>query len=126
MPGSTIPRILIIDDDPRIRQLLRAALEDAGYLVLEAEEGGHGLAVAAQEDCAVAIVDLFMPGKEGLETILAARRTLPALKLIAISGGSADGNMLAVAESFGAHRTIDKPFELTHLLNLVAELLPLP
>jgi DNA-binding response OmpR family regulator len=120
------PRILIIDDDPRIRQLLRATLESAGYSVLEADEGGQGLVMAARERCALAIVDLFMPGKEGLETIVAARRTMPTLKLIAISGGSADGNLLAVAESFGANRTIEKPFELTHLLHLVAELVPTP
>ena len=81
-------RILVIDDDPDIRRLLRLALEDAGYDVREAQEGDDGLAIARQERCALAIVDLFMPGKEGLETILALRREMPQIKLIAMSGGS--------------------------------------
>ncbi|MDO9119000.1 MAG: response regulator [Nitrospira sp.] len=115
--------ILVIDDDPDIRKLLRLALEEAGYDVREAQEGDAGLAIARQEECALAIVDLFMPGKEGLETILALRRARPQIKLIAMSGGSGQTDMLPAAKSFGADRTIHKPYELDTLLTSIAALL---
>jgi DNA-binding response OmpR family regulator len=116
-------RILVIDDDPDIRRLLRLALEDAGYDVREAQEGEAGLAIARQARCALAIVDLFMPGKEGLETILALRREMPQIKLIAMSGGSGQTDMLATAKAFGADQTIHKPYELDSLLTSIAGLL---
>lgn len=117
------PTILVIDDEPDILELLRLALEDAGYTVRTSREGGHGLAMAKQDGCSLAIVDLFMPGKEGLETILALRRELPMIKLIAMSGGSGHTDMLTVAESFGADLTIHKPFDLDRLLHSIAALL---
>lgn len=116
-------RILVIDDDPDIRRLLRLALEEAGYEVWEAQEGEDGLAIARQKECDLAIVDLFMPGKEGLETILALRRDMPQIKLIAMSGGSGYTDMLPAARSFGADQTIHKPYELDTLLTSIAALL---
>lgn len=115
--------ILVIDDDPDIRRLLRLALEEAGYDVREAQKGDDGLAIARQEQCSLAIVDLFMPGKEGLETILALRCEMPTIKLIALSGGSGHTDLLPVATSFGADRTIHKPYELDTLLTSIAALL---
>lgn len=123
---ATPPTILVIDDEADIRGLLRLALEEAGYLVREACEGEEGLAMAKRESCALAIVDLFMPGKEGLETILALRRELPAIKLIAISGGSGHPDLLDAAAAFGANRTIHKPFELDAVLTSIAALLEKP
>lgn len=115
--------ILVIDDDPDIRRLLRLALEEAGYIVREAHEGGHGLAIAKQVGCSLAIVDLFMPGKEGLETILTFRREMPMIRLIAMSGESSHTDMLPVATSFGADLTIHKPIEFDMLLTSIAALL---
>ncbi|ULA65320.1 MAG: hypothetical protein LZF86_190623 [Nitrospira sp.] len=115
--------ILVIDDDPDIRKLLKLALSEVGYTVREAQDGNAGLALAKQERCALAIVDLFMPGKEGLETILALRREFPAIKLIAMSGGSGHTNLLPVAASFGADQTIHKPYELDRLLASITALL---
>ena len=122
-PSSAPTRtILVIDDDPNIRELLRAALEEAGYAVRESHEGGHGLAIAKQENCALAMVDLFMPGKEWLETILALRREIPTMKLIAMSGGSGHTDMLRAATVFGADLTIYKPFDLNQLIRSIATL----
>ncbi|SPP65976.1 Response regulator receiver protein [Nitrospira lenta] len=118
--------ILIIDDDPDIRKLLRLALEEAGYGVRDAQEGGAGIAIAKEGRCALAIVDLFMPGKEGLETILTLRREIPWIKLIAMSGGSSRADLLAVATSFGADQIIHKPYEIDALLASIGTLLPKP
>lgn len=120
------PTILVIDDEADIRGLLRLALEEAGYRVRESCDGEEGLAMAKQERCALAIVDLFMPGKEGLETIVAFRRDMPAVKLIAMSGEGGHTDMLPVASSFGADGTIQKPFELDTLLATIAALLDKP
>lgn len=124
--GTDVPNahtILVIDDEPDIRGLLRLALEEAGYIVRESHEGGHGLAIAKQERCSLAIVDLFMPGKEGLETILTLRRELPLMKLIAMSGENGHTDMLSAATSFGADLTIHKPFDLDTLPTSIAALL---
>lgn len=118
--------ILVIDDEADIRRLLRLTLEEAGYIVRESCDGEQGLAMARREPCALALVDLFMPGKEGLETILALRREMPAIKLIAMSGGSGHTDMLPVASSFGADRTIQKPFDLDTLLASIAALIEKP
>jgi DNA-binding response OmpR family regulator len=64
-----------------------------------------------------------MHGKEGPETALALRREMPMIKLIAMSVGSGPTDMLAVATSFGADRTIHKPYELDTLLTSIAALL---
>jgi DNA-binding NtrC family response regulator len=66
-----------------------------------------------------------MPGMEGLETIQKFRRHYPDLKIIAISGGglgNAD-DYLEMARKFGAHRTVAKPFSVTNLSNIAAEVL---
>lgn len=118
--------ILVIDDEADIRRLLRLALEEAGYRVRKSCDGEEGLAMAKQDGCALAVVDLFMPGKEGLETIVAFRRDMPAVKLIAMSGGSGHADMLPVASSFGADRTLQKPFDLDSLLAAIAALLEKP
>lgn len=121
--AQTTRTILVIDDDPTIRMLLRVRLEKAGYAVHESHEGGHGLVTARQKEFALAIVDLYMPGQEGLETILALRREIPTMKLIAISGGSGYQNLMSAAKAFGADLTIHKPLDLDQLLNSVTTLI---
>lgn len=118
-------RILVIDDDWQMREMMHQALERAGYGVVDASNGKIGMNIQRQEPVDLVITDLIMPEKEGIETIRELRKDFPGLKIIAISGGGragADG-YLSVAKTIGADRTLSKPFDLKQILDTVGELL---
>jgi DNA-binding response OmpR family regulator len=120
-----MPRILVIDDDYQIRTMLRQYLESEGYKVKEATDGISGLAILREFPIDLAIVDLIMPNKEGLETIPEIQRDFKGLKVIAISGGGRIGpsSYLPMAQSLGANRTFAKPFDLDEIAMAIRELL---
>lgn len=112
--------ILFIDDEEQVRMVSQVALEGAGYRVLTAENGKHGLRLLERQEVDVMLVDLFMPDMDGLELIPLLRETRPAIKIIAISGGSGEWDYLDAAKSLGAHATLTKPFSLQELVDAVA------
>lgn len=117
--------ILIVDDDPQIRSLLRRLLEGAGYQVEEAGDGEEGAAMLEAKASDLVITDIIMPGQEGLGFIRNMRRAHPDTKIIAISGGGRIGAeaYLPLAEDLGAIRTFSKPFKNKELLDAVEGLL---
>ena len=120
-----MPRILIVDDDEQIRSLLRMTLEEEGFEIEEAADGIAALRVHKRRPVDLAIVDIIMPEKDGLATILELRKATPAIKVIAISGGGLKVplDFLPEARALGADRTFSKPIERTDLLKAVRELL---
>ena len=86
-------RILIIDDDEQVRRYLRKILEAQGHEVVAASDGKLGIELCREEPTDLIITDIFMPEKEGLETIGELRRDYPDVKIIAISGGGRTGNL---------------------------------
>jgi len=112
--------ILIIDDAKLLRMIGQDTLERAGYRVLTAEHGKDGLRLLEQQEVDLILVDIFMPEMEGLELIPLLRKTRPATKLIAISGGSGTMAYLDVAKKLGAHDTLKKPFSPQELLEAVS------
>ncbi|MBI3118069.1 MAG: response regulator [Candidatus Hydrogenedentes bacterium] len=120
-------QILIIDDSKAMRDLLREMLQDAGHQVLSAENGLEGLRQQRKEPADLAIVDIFMPEKDGMSTIRDLRREYPRLAILAISGGDADltapDSFLNLAKRFGADEALPKPFLAGQLTELVARLL---
>ena len=116
--------ILLIDDDPAIRMVFQVVLERAGYHVLTAEHGKHGLRLLEHQAVDLIIVDIFMPEMDGFELIPLLRASHPASKIIAISGVSGEGNYLDAAKYLGAHDTLKKPFSPQALLDMVAAQLP--
>ena len=121
-------RILVIDDNEALRQLVRNMLELARYEVLEAGDGGAGLDLFRSEAPDLVITDMIMPNQEGIETIRYLRQLSPDVPIIAISGGGhmeAD-NVLDLARKFGARRVLCKPFRRKELLAAVAECLNEP
>ncbi len=118
-------RVLIIDDDLQMREMMVQAVERAGYHAAGAANGKIGLGIHSQEPADLVITDLIMPEKEGIETIRELRKDFPQLKIIAISGGGRAGpeGYLNVAKAIGANRTLSKPFDLKTLLAAVKELL---
>src|SRR5438046_8268050 len=118
-------RLLIIDDDVTLRQALTKHLEHAGHEVRQAADGDAGIRAYERHAADVVIVDIFMPGQGGLQTIARLRREWPAVKIVAMSGvksaGSIDVGGHAVA--MGADRFLTKPFEPERLVALVDALL---
>ena len=114
-------RIMVIDDEEPIRRLIRRVLESNGYSVFEANDGGAGLKLLAQEAADLVITDIFMPGDDGIVTLRRIRKEFPSTKVIVISGGDSTGalDMRDQAQSLGAVRTLGKPFTATELLRLV-------
>lgn len=118
-------QVLIADDEEGLSFLLQRAMTTAGHEVRVALDGDQALAQLKDAPAEVAIVDMFMPGKDGIETILEIRRHHPATKIIAISGGSpmAGASVLAVAGKLGAHMTMSKPFTGDEILRAVQNVL---
>jgi CheY-like chemotaxis protein len=117
-------RVLVVDDESQLRQLLCQALERRDHTVDQAADGREALQRLAEHQPDLVITDLVMPGMEGIETIQALRRRCPALPIIAISGGGRidPENYLAIAGQMGANRTFAKPFRLEEILASVREL----
>jgi CheY-like chemotaxis protein len=112
--------VLLIDDEDQVRRLFQVALEGAGYRVLAAEGGQHGLRLLQHQEVDVILVDIFMPDMDGLELIQLLRKTRPASKIIAISGGSGARDYLDIAKHLGANDTLKKPLNLQELLDAVS------
>jgi DNA-binding response OmpR family regulator len=118
-------KILIIDDDDQMRNLLCRAMEYAGFEVEVAENGREGQRFFEEKTFDLVITDLIMPEQEGMETITFLRKNHPGVKIIVISGGGRIGpeTYLPAALELGANRAFAKPFVLDELTTAVKELL---
>ncbi|MBI5855800.1 MAG: response regulator [Nitrospirae bacterium] len=118
-----MPSILIIDDDASLRAGLRRALQKAGYTVVEACNGLQGLQSLTTTPIDLVLLDVFMPDKDGLETIKELRAAKPEMRVIVMSGGGTKGavDVLQIARYLGASRTLVKPFSRGRLLEAVWE-----
>lgn len=122
---SRVKRILIIDDEQIVLEVLRKILELEGYEVVTAFNGAEGIEVFRQKPCDLVITDMVMPEKDGLQTILDLRKETPDLAVIAMSGGGtiSKERYLAVAGYLDGIITITKPFSLESITGAVAKLL---
>ena len=118
-------RILVIDDDAQVRGAVRRILERAGHTVEDVGNGDAGLRAHRERPADLIIKDIFMPERDGIETIRQLRRESPQVKIIAISGGDRTQtlDLRKDAELLGASRALRKPFELSDLVQAVGELL---
>ncbi len=117
--------ILIVDDEPQVRKILKKVLERNDYKVLEAINGKQGVDLFEMHDPDLIITDLIMPEKEGLEFIREIKTINSNAKIIAISGGGiSDPKMyLDLATKFGAVRTFIKPVDNVTLVSTIKEIL---
>lgn len=112
--------ILIIDDEPAIRDAVRAILERDGH-TLDEEPDGRNIAAAVERRAPdVVIVDMHLPDMNGDQAIAALRRLQPTLKILAISGDL----VLESAARLGADAVLAKPFRGAELRESVRSLLP--
>ena len=118
-------RILVVDDESGIRDLASRALVAAGGDVATAGDGREAVKAMEADPFDLAIIDIVMPEKEGVETILEFKKRWPACKIIAISGGGRAGPemFLSLADAFGADVTMKKPLSFALLVRTAGELL---
>jgi DNA-binding response OmpR family regulator len=113
---------LFVDDEQPIRELFGRALLAAGIEFDGAADGNEALAKLEQRRYGALVIDIIMPDREGVETIMEVRKLWPETFIIAISGGGRIGaaDFLKLAGMVGADRTQMKPFTPTMLLAALA------
>jgi len=110
--------VLIIDDEASIRTSLEGALKDEGYRIRTAASGKEGLELLRQETCDVVILDIWMPGMDGLECLKMIKNEWPDQSVIMMSGhGTIDTAVRAT--KLGAFDFLEKPPSLEKLLVLL-------
>lgn len=115
-----------MDDDNSVQATLRLLLEGAGHSVVAASDGRHGLDLVNAETFDLLLLDIFMPGMDGFETLRLVRQEKPSLPIIAISGRPIPSDpadkpdFLVMATKLGAIRSLQKPFRPSVLLATVA------
>jgi len=119
-------KILVVDDEPSIRRVVRLGLTSLGHTICEAADGNEALAqfdAVGQVD--LVITDVVMAGKDGIETLVDLRKRRKDLKVLVISGGGqvSASTYLRMAGILGANRTLEKPFTLPDLQAAVTEML---
>ena len=119
-------RVLVIDDNPDMRRTMQVLLESEGFAVSVAADGEEALRIQKSSPAQVVVTDIFMPGKEGIQTIYELRRQFPQTKVIVMSGGlRAKGvDYFEVARELGAVKALKKPFAPAELIDAVRELTP--
>jgi CheY-like chemotaxis protein len=117
--------ILVIDDEPHFRSALKRTLEFEGHRVRTAADGEEGVLAYRHASADIVIVDLYMPRKEGLQTIDELRNEFPGVKIIALTGSSSavSDYKLQAAAALGAQRTLRKPIDDAALLEAVQAVL---
>jgi excisionase family DNA binding protein len=119
------PRILVVDDEDTVRDLIARALLGAGYDVAVAANGPAALERLAESGTDLLITDLRMPGMDGLSLIREARKTAPGLPVIVITGFSTE-ETAADAVALGVAGYLTKPFRLSRILAATARALGEP
>lgn len=111
-------RVLVVDDNPDMRDSTRHLLEKLGYQVETAPDGAAALRAQRSQAVDVVITDIFMAGTEGMETIASFKRDWPDVRVVAMSGGGsvAKKDYLEAAVQVGADATLQKPFTLQALV----------
>ena len=132
---KVMAKILVIDDEEHIRDVLKQVLERAGYDVVVAADGKEGLETLAAQGADLVITDVIMPGIDGVATVQKIREKFVNTRIIVISGGGnvapldyepgaiATNAYLASAENAGADRTMTKPFNRQEILDAINELM---
>lgn len=123
----TAPRgrkVLVVDDNRDLRDILKLSLEAEGYAVSDAANAAVALSLARQSKPDILLTDLFMPDSDGFEAIDAFRKEFPGTKIVVMSGESrlAKGDYLSTAKLIGADATLRKPFETDELLRVLREM----
>lgn len=128
-----MPSVLVIDDEADVRDSLKLVLGRSGFDVRTASHGDEGVASFVRTPADVVIVDVVMPGKNGVEVIATLRARYPSARIVAITGGGGFGPpgrqpdatdaQLTAARRAGADAVLTKPFHRAEVLATVRTLI---
>lgn len=121
--------ILLIDDDPQVRTVLKGFLQIGGHRVVEAENGRQAQKQLLAEQVDLVITDIVMPESDGFEVIMSSACTDTPPKIIAITGGSPNltqQTLLAIAQRMPVNKVLAKPVTCEALLAVVQDALAAP
>lgn len=121
-PGAERKTVLVVDDDPLVRRLLRATLSEDEFEVVEAVDGADALARADALSPALVVLDWSMPGCSGGDVLAELQQRRPALPIVMLTAEPAARHR-AFAEEHGAAAYLTKPFSPVQLVNVVERLL---
>jgi CheY-like chemotaxis protein len=116
-------RVLVMEDEADTRILIEEILKSAGHEVVLAANGLEGMRQYHATSVDLALIDLFMPKQEGLETIKALKQQFPDFPIIAMSGDSLALPLLSIAQRLGAAEVLQKPFLPEELLEAIKNVL---
>ncbi len=116
-PGN---RVLLVDDDPTVRDSLKDVLEAEGYQIIPAEDGQQALDLANKSPVDLVLLDLNMPVKNGWDTFEQFTREHPFIPVVIVTARS---NQLFTALGAGAGALLEKPMDIRTLLRTIAKLL---
>ena len=114
-------RVLVVDDEPAVRDTVSRALKRAGHDTVAVADGLAGMCAVEAGGFDAVVTDICMPGRDGIELIRSLRASAPMIPVLAISGGGAcsiDG-LLPMAELLGARAILRKPFAPSELVAAV-------
>lgn len=119
-------RVLVVDDEEPVRQVVRQIVERLGHAVEEAADGEGALALYLRRPHDLIITDILMPRVGGLKLLQHLDRRVPKPRAIVMSGGAEGGQLtfLATAATFDGVRTLKKPFSVAVLTEMIRDLLP--
>jgi DNA-binding response OmpR family regulator len=115
-------RILVVDDEPNVRLVLRTTLESSGYLTIEAEDGAAALRSLDQTHCDLALLDLNMPGMGGMQVLERLRQSNHDVPVVIVTAHASVPNAVQ-AMKLGAIDFLAKPITPDTLRSVVAEVL---
>lgn len=110
--------IMIVDDEPSVRKMVGKLLQSQGLDVVEAQDGAEALALAGNPPVDLVLLDIDMPGMDGLATLRSLRRKCPQAIVIMVSGIDDEARARRAME-LGARDYVRKPFDLSHLREVV-------
>ena len=119
---TTPRRVLVVEDDPAIRRGVVAALTFAGYDVLEAGDGPRGLSLAEATEVDLVLLDVVLPGTDGLEILRRVRESRPTRPVILLTARAAEDDRVGGLAA-GADDYVVKPFSVRELLARVEAVL---
>jgi len=113
-----IPSVLIVDDEPRLCALLQKEFERKGFPVHAAGEAWRAFDILGKQRIDVALLDIVLPGEDGISILRRIRAAHPATQVIMLTGNASVGTAVQ-AMKFGAYDYLSKPYDLSKLIRLI-------